>query len=68
MNQNESSIIAEQDVVPATLDGGVPFQAGSVFNNLIEWTAPGIANSEARFHFAQYMAMGAMVRRPTRRS
>jgi hypothetical protein len=29
---------------------GAPFLAGSVFNDLIEWGAPGIATENARFH------------------
>jgi hypothetical protein len=54
VNQNEAAIIA---VVPGAMAGTVPLQfggksflAGSVFNNQIEWSAPGIKNPEARFH------------------
>jgi hypothetical protein len=53
VNANQKTIIAETDTVPAMLgDGGAPFLGGSVFNDLIEWSAPGIANNEARFHFS----------------
>ncbi|HVY39135.1 MAG TPA: LamG domain-containing protein [Polyangia bacterium] len=54
VNQNEQAIIA---VVPGAPSNTVPnvfenrnFLAGSVFNDLIEWGGPGIANPEARFH------------------
>jgi hypothetical protein len=54
VNQNETAIIGE---VPGANDNTVPgqfegqnFLAGSVFNNLVEWSAPNINNPEARFH------------------
>jgi concanavalin A-like lectin/glucanase superfamily protein len=54
VNQNAAAIKA---VVPGAMAGTVPaqfeghnFLAGSVFNNLIEWNAPGIADPDARFH------------------
>lgn len=51
INQNEASIISETHTVPAQFQGS-PFGTGAVFNDLIPWTAPGINNNEARFHFA----------------
>jgi hypothetical protein len=54
VNQNADAIKA---VVPAGVDNTVPlvfegqnFQAGTVFNNLQIWSAPGIVDPEARFH------------------
>jgi hypothetical protein len=54
VNQNAPAIKA---VVPGANGGTVPaqfegqnFLAGSVFNNLVEWDAPGIADPDARFH------------------
>ncbi len=54
VNQNANAIIAEvpgadAHTVPLLFDGQ-PFQAGSVFNNQIEWFGPGITNPDARFH------------------
>ncbi len=54
INQNADAIIAEvpganAHTVP-NLFGGSPFMAGSIFNDQIEWNAPGISNPEARFH------------------
>jgi hypothetical protein len=53
VNQNAAAIIAEvpgaTGVLPLTFEG-TNFMAGSVFNNLIEWSAPGIADDDARFH------------------
>jgi Concanavalin A-like lectin/glucanases superfamily len=54
VNQNAAGIIAEvpgaagTNVTPQF--EGASFQAGSVFNNLIEWNGPGIADPDARFH------------------
>ena len=53
VNQNAPAIEAEvpgaSGVVPAAFEGA-PFLAGSVFNDLIEWQAPGIQDPNARFH------------------
>jgi hypothetical protein len=54
VNQNADAIIAEvpganAHTVPLQFEGS-NFMAGSVFNNLIEWGGPGIANPDARFH------------------
>jgi hypothetical protein len=54
VNQNATAIEAElpganDNTVPLAFEGQ-PFLAGSVFNDLIEWSAPGIASEEARFH------------------
>jgi hypothetical protein len=54
VNQNAEKIIAVVpggfgNTVPAQFEGS-SFQAGSVFNNLIQWSAPGINDPEARFH------------------
>ena len=53
VNQNASAIIAEvpgaTGAVPAQFEGS-PFLAGSVFNDLVEWSAPGINDDNARFH------------------
>ena len=51
VNANAASIIADQFTVPAQFEGA-PFLAGSVFNDLIEWNAPGINSGEARFHLS----------------
>jgi len=51
VNQNEAAIIAEQHTVPDVFQG-VPFAAGSVFNDQIFWQAPGIFNNEARHKFS----------------
>jgi len=54
VNQNAAGIISEvfgasgTNVTPQF--EGQNFQAGSVFNNLIEWNGPGITNPDARFH------------------
>jgi len=40
---------ANDNTVPVLL-GGAPFLAGSIFNDLIEWAAPGIVSDDARFH------------------
>lgn len=54
INQNAAAIKA---VVPGAMAGSVPLQfggrtflAGSVFNDLVEWNAPGILDPDARFH------------------
>jgi hypothetical protein len=54
VNQNAAAIISE---IPGANDGtvstqfeGSPFLGGSVFNDLVEWSAPGITNDDARFH------------------
>ncbi len=54
VNQNAAAIISEipganNGTVPAQFEGS-PFLAGSMFNDLVEWSAPGIANDDARFH------------------
>ncbi|HEY3668119.1 MAG TPA: hypothetical protein VGL19_19085, partial [Polyangiaceae bacterium] len=54
VNQNADAIIAEvpganAHTMPESF-GGVSFMAGSIFNDQIEWNAPGIINPEARFH------------------
>ena len=54
VNQNANAIIAEvpganAHTVPLQFEGG-PFMGGSVFNDLVEWSGPGITNPEARFH------------------
>jgi hypothetical protein len=51
INANAAAIIAETHTVPKQLNGQ-PFQAGAVFNNLDTWFAPGVADNEARHHFA----------------
>ncbi|HEU4726404.1 MAG TPA: LamG domain-containing protein [Kofleriaceae bacterium] len=50
INANQAQIIAETHTVPAVLDGQ-PFQAGTIFNDLTTWFAPGV-DPEARHHFA----------------
>ena len=47
VNQNAEAIRAEQHVMPDQFQGQ-PFLAGSVFNDLIFWFAPGIVDNEAR--------------------
>lgn len=54
VNANATAIEAEvpganDNTVPLSFEGA-PFLAGSVFNNLVEWGAPGITSENARFH------------------
>jgi hypothetical protein len=54
VNQNAAAIISEvpganNNTVPTQFEGR-PFLAGSVFNDLVVWSGPGIANDDARFH------------------
>jgi hypothetical protein len=56
VNQNAAAIEA---VVPGANGNTIPgqfegksFLGGSVFNDLIEWNAPGIADPDARFHLS----------------
>ncbi len=54
VNQNATAIInevpgANNGTVPTQFEGS-PFLGGSVFNDLVEWSGPGIANDDARFH------------------
>jgi hypothetical protein len=62
VNENAAAIIAEVPgaagtTVTPTFEG-VNFQAGSVFNNLIEWTASGINDPNARFHASENTCNG----------
>ncbi len=57
VNQNEATILAATDVVPIQFEGA-PFIGGSVFNDLVSWTAPGIANNEARFDLSSNTCNG----------
>jgi hypothetical protein len=57
VNDNAGQIIAEQDLdVPQTFTTSagtvVPFAGGSSLNPFFEWSAPGILDNEARFHFS----------------
>jgi hypothetical protein len=53
VNQDAAAIVAlvpgATGVLPTTFEGA-PFMAGSIFNDLIEWSAPGITDDDARFH------------------
>jgi len=54
VNQNAAAIVGEvpganNGTVPAQFEGS-PFLGGSVFNDLVVWSAPGIASDDARFH------------------
>jgi hypothetical protein len=54
VNQNAATIIAQvpgasNSTVPLSFEGQ-SFQAGSIFNQQIEWSAPGITDPNARFH------------------
>jgi hypothetical protein len=54
VNQNAAAIMSEvpganNSTVPTQFEGS-PFLAGSVFNDLVVWSGPGIANDDARFH------------------
>jgi hypothetical protein len=51
INENEEAILAETHDAPATFEGQ-PFKAGSVFNNIDIWFAPGINDPEARHKFS----------------
>jgi hypothetical protein len=51
INANEAAIIADAHVVPDQFLGQA-FRAGAIFNDLGSWLAPGIADNEARHHFA----------------
>ena len=53
VNQDSAAIIAEIPgaIGAAPLDfEGNPFLGGSIFNNLVVWSAPGIVDDDARFH------------------
>jgi hypothetical protein len=52
VNANEAAIIAETHDVPEQFDGA-SFLGGAILNDgFTVWNAPGINNSEARFHFS----------------
>jgi hypothetical protein len=51
INANEASILAEQHEVPLQF-AGAPFRANAISNRIDVWTAPGIANNEARHKFS----------------
>ncbi len=55
INANSAAIEAELpgsngNTIPLALPDGTPFRAGAVFNDLIEWNAPGIQSDDDRFH------------------
>src|SRR5262249_10342932 len=49
INTNEAAILTETHTVPVEFQGA-PFLAGSVFNDLTSWFAPGINDLETRHH------------------
>jgi hypothetical protein len=51
INANEATILTETHDVPLIFEDA-PFLAGAVFNNIDFWSAPGIANPEARHKFS----------------
>ncbi len=51
INQNEAIILTERHAVPDDF-GGQPFGAGAILNNIDFWSAPGVANNEARHKFS----------------
>ena len=51
INQNEAEILLEQHQVPASF-AGQPFLGGAAPNNLGFWSAPGIADNDARHKFS----------------
>jgi hypothetical protein len=51
INDNEAALLLDQQVLPLQVEGQ-SFATGSVFNDLIAWTAPGVKNNEARFHLS----------------
>jgi hypothetical protein len=51
VNANEAAVLSEQHDVPLQADGA-PFRAGAIVNNVDFWSAPGIANNEARHKFS----------------
>jgi hypothetical protein len=51
VNQNEATILTQLHTVPPTFEGQ-PFQAGSSINPIVFWSAPGIANNDARQLFS----------------
>jgi hypothetical protein len=62
VNENAAAIKA---VIPGGSAGlvtptfeGQAFQAGSVFNPLVEWSGPGIADPDARFHASENTCNG----------
>jgi hypothetical protein len=57
INQNQATVIANTDVLPTQFEGA-PFIGGAVFNDLITWNAPGIADNEARFQFSSNTCNG----------
>ncbi len=52
INQNEAAILAEEHVLPASLQGGVAPVPGAFGEPSIVWNGPGIRNPEARFKFS----------------
>lgn len=64
INANETSIVAEQHVVPEVF-AGQPFQTGSVLNELNGWDAPGVNNPEARQKFSVNTCNGCHSSRET---
>jgi hypothetical protein len=50
-NGDQAAIVSDRYDVPATY-AGAPFATGAVFNDSVAWSAPGIANPEARFHLS----------------
>jgi hypothetical protein len=51
VNQNQATILTQQHTVPGTFEGQ-SFQGGSSLNPLIVWSAPGIADNDARQLFS----------------
>ena len=51
VNQNQATILTQIFTVPPTFEGQ-PFQTGSSINPLTFWSAPGIANNDARQLFS----------------
>ncbi len=57
VNANAADILLDRHVVPDVFEGS-PFRGGASLNDGSIWTAPGIVDSEARFHFAENTCNG----------
>jgi hypothetical protein len=68
VDANAAALLADACTLPASL-GAKPFLAGSVFNDIgAAWTAPDVANPDARFHFALGTCNGCHSERETNTS
>src|SRR5262249_44537201 len=57
VNANAAAILLDRHTVPDAFEGR-PFRGGASLNDGSIWTAPGIADNEARFHFSENTCNG----------